>query len=198
MLTLQTQKTTLTILMMTLFLAGMVVSVIPAFALNAKFELDLDGDGVLDIVIRMPKKTKAGKNFNIGIYVHDSLVETNPIDGSLGDENQAELYVMATPADGGSITMWNSWFEEPTSTDANNLIDPTDDLIMPSYTVDPDLIVIGDEYVVTSMDYDVLSKLDDQDGWSGSIVCNASADTYEFQLKDSVGVVIVSFSIIVS
>ncbi len=194
-------KPRLPLLILTLFVAGLVVSVLPAFALNAKFTEvaeDLDLDGVLDIVIRIPQKAKAGKNFNVGIYVRDSLVETSAVDGSGGDEDEAELFVTAAPAGSGIIAMWNSWFEEPTSPDANHLIDPTDDLIVPPYGVDPDGIPLsGDEYEVVSMEYDALSKLGYQDGWSGSIVCTALADTYTFTLTGSSGV-IVAFTILVS
>lgn len=61
------------------------------------------------LVIRYPQKAFTGKNFNIGIYVADSLVETNPEDGSGGDYDLAELYISVSGQ--GTCVMWNDWFE---------------------------------------------------------------------------------------
>ncbi len=202
-------------------MASISLSVAPTYALSDKFTvLDNNGDGLNDVVIRMPQNPRANKPFNIGIYITDALVSTAG-DGSGGDPDLAELYISVTNL--GTATGWNDWFVEDAAwfdtdvppvldldetlgdPDDNNQIDPADDLIGTYYWVDPDEslswptpTITGDEYLVTSMDYGAQSKLGYQDGWSGSTVWTVTdPGMYTFTLS-SQGTVIYSFTVTVS
>jgi len=182
---------TLCILSTVLLLA---ILAMPVLAQGERFEELADG-----LVARHPQKAKVGKNFNIGIYVADSLVETNPGDGSGGDYDLAELYISVSGP--GTCTMWNDWFEAQGLT-----ISPSDDLIVAPYVwylpgLDGILGTADDIPVYEySMEYDVaVSKLDDVMGWTGNVVCDANiAGDYTFTLKDSNGVVLGTFTVTVS
>ncbi|MEM3478596.1 MAG: hypothetical protein QXV74_00955, partial [Candidatus Bathyarchaeia archaeon] len=148
------------------------------------------------LVVRLPQKAFVGKNFNIGIYVADSLVETNSEDGSGGDYDLAELYISVSGP--GTCIMWNDWFEFLGET-----IDPGDDLIVApnEVSMDPDGTPdSGDEYTVYiySMEYDeAVSKLGDIAGWTGNVVCLVDmAGEYKFTLTAG-GVTIGEFTITV-
>jgi len=183
-------KKAIATIVMTLFLASMLPFVIPASA--EKFQ-ELDG-----VVVRNPQKARVGKNFNIGIYVDDALVETNPGDGSGGDYDFAELYISV--AGPGICIMWNDWFEAQGLT-----IGPTDDLIVAPYVwylPGPDEILgTYDDIPVYeySMEYDAaVSKLGDVPGWTGNVVCNANTlGAYTFTLTAK-GISIATFTVTVS
>jgi len=160
------------------------VMVMPVLAQQERFEPVADG-----LVVRHPVKAKVGKNFNIGLYVADGLVATNPEDGSGGEYALAELYISVSGP--GICTMWNDWFEYVGET-----IDPDDDLIVApwEWIMDPtpEDPESGDEYTVYeySMEYDVaVSKLGDVIGWTGNVVCNADTEgEYIFTLTGTSGV----------
>jgi len=160
--------------------------VMPVLAQQERFEPVADG-----LVVRHPVKAKVGKNFNIGIYVADDLVETNPEDGSGGDYDLAKLYISVLEPVGSSCVMWNDWFEAQGLT-----IGSSDDLIVSPYVsgwIDPDGIPdSGDEIPILeySMEYDVaVSKLGDVLGWTGNVVCNADMPgEYIFTLTGPSGV----------
>jgi len=182
-------KKAIATIVMTLFLAGTLLFLIPES--TAKFE---PHDGV---VVRYPQKAGVGKNFNIGLYVPDTLVETNT-DGSGGDYDFAELYISV--AGPGTCMMWNDWFEAQGLT-----IGPGDDLIVAPYVwylPGPDGILgTGDDIPVYeySMEYDAtVSKLNDVPGWTGNVVCKADASgDYTFTLTAK-EIPIVTFTVTVS
>lgn len=177
-------KRVLAIFAVSVFLIPILAS--PALAINDKFNLtlDADNDGVNDLVIRTPTNPKVNKPFNIGIYIADSLV------GGETTED-AELYISVTGP--GTATGWNDWF---IVADPDMEIDDDDDLIGPYQIIDPDPDIIGDEYTITSMDHDYLSKLEYQPGWSGSTIWRVdTAGTYTFILESPDGTFIYSFDI---
>lgn len=142
------------------------------------------------------------KPFNIGIYIADSLVETNPEDGSGGDYNLAELYISVSgPDESATCIMWNDLFESYGKT-----IDPNDDLIVEPVLIevlpgdDGQLGTNDDVYVYAySMEYDeAVSKLGDVPGWTGNVVCLVdTAGDYKFTLTTAGGISLGEFTITV-
>lgn len=138
------------------------------------------------LVIRLPQKARVGRNFNIGIYVADSLVG-----GSGGYYYLAELYISVSGPEDSTCVMWNDWFEAQGLT-----IDEDDDLIVDPYEhlIDPDgTPESGDEYTISeySMEYDeAVSKLGGAPGWTGSVVCKVDkAGDYKFTLKNATAII---------
>lgn len=120
-----------------------------------------------ELVVRYPTKAVEGKNFNIGIYISD-----NSVGGS--DYTSATMTIGVSGP--GTIVGWNSWFEEQ-----GLFIEwSVSDLIVPPYVED------GATY--KSFEHkDLVSKLGDVPGWTGSIVCRANAaGLYTFTISGSV------------
>lgn len=160
------------------------ILMVPALAGLDRFEVV---DGL--VVVRHPQKAIVGRNFNLGIYVADSLVSAS---GSGGDYDLAVLYISVSGPIGSTCVMWNDWFEAQSLT-----IGPVDDLIVTpygpiAYLPGPDGILgTPDDIPVYaySMEYDeAVSKLGDVVGWTGNVVCKADmAGEYTFTLTGPSG-----------
>lgn len=184
---------TKTLLALSAMLLATILTASAATALPERFVEISNGE----LVIRYPQKARVGKNFNIGIYVADSLVGN-----SEGNYTLAELHISVSGPEDSTCVMWNDWFEFNET--YGPYIGPDEDLIVEPFVIgylpgDDGMLGTEDDVPIFaySMEYDeAVSKLGDVPGWTGSVVCRAdTAGEYTFTLTDADGNTIGEFTV---